>query len=101
MVRFLNCFEVPEGREDEFFVMWQEVNAYMAAQPGYLGHWLHRSLAPQAKYRFVNYVEWESVEHWQAAHGEHFRAMVRRPGWEAFPTTPALYEVVHQGGSVS
>lgn len=100
MIRFLNCFEVPEGREEEFFAMWHEINGYMAAQPGYLGHWLHRSLTPQAKYRFVNYVEWETVEHWQAAHGEQFRAMVSGPEWAAFASTPALYELVHQGGAI-
>lgn len=100
MVRFLNCFEVPAGREDEFFALWRDVNKYMTAKPGYVGHWLHRSLASDAKYRFFNYVEWESAEHWGAAHDEGFRALVSRPEWSAFPATPALYEVVHQGGSI-
>ena len=25
-VIFINCFEVPKGREDEFFAHWSEVN---------------------------------------------------------------------------
>jgi hypothetical protein len=29
MVTLVNCFEVPAGREDEFFSMWQQVNTYM------------------------------------------------------------------------
>jgi hypothetical protein len=44
----------------------------------------------------VNYVEWESADHWRAAHGEQFRRLVARPEWRAFPSTPVLYEVVHE-----
>jgi heme-degrading monooxygenase HmoA len=96
MVRFINCFEVPPDRDDEFLAMFSVVNAHMSAQPGYLGHRLHRSLSPDARYRFVNYVEWETTEHWRDAHGEEFRRLVGDPGWRQFPTTPALYEVVHE-----
>jgi heme-degrading monooxygenase HmoA len=101
MIRYINCFEVPEGRDDEFMAAFAEVNDFMAARPGYLGHRLHRSLAPDARFRFVNYVEWESVEHWRAAHGEEFRALVAKPEWSDITATPALYEVVHERGVVS
>src|SRR5579884_2029964 len=96
-VPFVNCFEVPAGREDAFFALWQEVNAHMTAKPGYVCHRLHRSLAPDAKFRFVNYAEWETVEHWRAAHDEGFRRLVSRPEWAEFSSTHALYEVVHAG----
>jgi heme-degrading monooxygenase HmoA len=96
VIRFINCFEVPPGREDDFLTLFVEVNDFMAAQPGYLGHQLHRSLAPDARYRFVNVVEWESPEHWRDAHGAEFRSIVSRPEWAAFTSTPALYEVVHE-----
>jgi heme-degrading monooxygenase HmoA len=99
MVQFVNCFEVPPGHEDEFFALWQSVNDYMVAKPGYVGHKLHRSLADEARYRFVNYVEWESPERWREAHDDGFRALVSRPEWAPFPSTPALYEVVHSAGS--
>ena len=46
MVRFINCFEVPAGREDDFLDVFREVNAHMASQPGYVSHRLHRSLSP-------------------------------------------------------
>ncbi len=71
----------------------------MAAKPGYIGHRLHRSLTPDAKFRFVNYAEWESVEHWRAAHDAGFRERVSRPEWSAFSSTHALYEVVHTGSA--
>jgi heme-degrading monooxygenase HmoA len=97
VVRFINCFEVPEGRDDDFLALFGVVNAHMSEQPGYLGHRLHRSLSPDARFRFVNYVEWATAEDWRNAHGEGFRRLVSDPEWRAFPTTPALYEVVHEG----
>ncbi|MFY9928708.1 MAG: antibiotic biosynthesis monooxygenase family protein [Streptosporangiaceae bacterium] len=96
-VIFINLFEVPAGRDETFRDMWQQVNDYMRTQPGYQGHRLHRSLAEDARYRYTNVVSWESPEAWRAAHGEGFRKLVSQPGWREFPSTPALYEVVHAG----
>ena len=96
-VPFINCFEVAPGREEVFMDLFKRVNAYMAAKPGYVAHRLHRSLAGDARFRFINYVEWESVEAWKAAHDEDFRAMVMRPEWAEFRSTPTLCEVVHSG----
>ena len=96
-VPFMNCFEVPAGHEDTFLALWQQVNAYMAAKPGYVSHRLHRSLTPDARFRFINYAEWETAEHWRAAHDEGFRRLVSGPEWSEFSSTHALYEVVHAG----
>jgi hypothetical protein len=40
---------------------------------------------------------WESAEAWRAAHDEGFVSLVRQPQWREFPSTPAIYEVVHAG----
>lgn len=66
-----------------------------------LSHRLHRSLSPEARFRFVNYVHWDTVEHWQAAHDEGFRRLVSQPGWSPFTSTHALYEVVHEASAES
>jgi len=95
-VTLINSFEVPAGREEEFFSMWKQVNTYMRAKPGYLEHKLHRSLTPDAKFRFVNVARWESLEQFNAAHDEGFRALVTNTDWAAFIPHPVLYEVVHQ-----
>jgi len=97
VVTLVNCFDIPAGREDEFFRLWREVNAYMCAQPGYLGHQLHRALTADASFRFVNVARWASAEHFRVAHDERFRALVSQPGWAAFRSHPGLYEVVHEG----
>ena len=99
VVTLVNCFEVPAGREEEFFALWQQVNEYMQKKKGYLEHKLHRSLAPDAKYRFVNVARWVSLEEFNAAHDEGFRALVGRPEWAAFRPFPTLYEVVHEGSA--
>jgi len=47
-VPYINCFEVPAGREVEFLKMFEEVNAYMRSRPGYIGHRLHQAVSPDA-----------------------------------------------------
>ena len=97
MVTLVNCFEIPAGREDEFFSLWQQVNTYMRGKPGYLEHRLHRSLAPDARFRFINVARWASKADFDAAHDEGFRALVTQSAWAEFRSFPTLYEVVHEG----
>ena len=63
--------------------------------PGYLGHTLQQAVAPDARYRYVNVAQWRSADDFHAAHGPGFRALVTQPGWEKFPSQPALYQVVN------
>ncbi len=95
-VTLITGFDVPAGREEEFFELWTKVNDYMRAKPGYLSHRLHRAISSDAPYRFVNVARWESAELFRAAHDEGFRALVRDPRWAAFPAHPGLYEVFHE-----
>jgi heme-degrading monooxygenase HmoA len=96
-VVFINCFEVPPDREEEFLELWTEVNEHMQRQDGYLAHRLHRALAPEAQFRFVNVAEWASAEHWAAAHDDRFRRIVAQPAWHDFTSVPALFEPVREG----
>ena len=94
-VTLINLFDVPAGLDDEFRQLWLQVNEHMRAQPGYLEHALHQALTPDARYRFVNVARWRSEDDFRAAHGPEFRALVSQPGWEKFPSQPALYQVVN------
>jgi hypothetical protein len=69
----------------------------MRAKKGYIEHTLHRSLAPEARFRFINVARWASVEDFNAAHDDGFRALVSQPAWTDFRSLPGLYEVVHEG----
>ena len=91
-VILINPFEVPEGTDDEEFLRgWQRAADYMSQQPGFLSSHLHRALAPDARFRFVNVAEWASPQDFQAAvTSEQFRTLAKG----AAPGSPALYEVV-------
>lgn len=93
-VIFINLCDVPAGRGEAFLAEWQKVNDYMRNQPGYQGH---QALAGDAKYRYVNVATWESAEAWRSARDEGFLSLVKQPQWSEFPSTPAIYEVVHTG----
>ena len=91
-VILINPFEVPEGTDDEGFLRgWERAAEYMRAQRGFVSTRLHRSLAPDARFRFINVAEWASPQDFQAAVGsEEFRELARG-GTQG---SPALYEVV-------
>ena len=90
-VILINPFEVGEGRDDDFLRGWQAAANYLRGQPGFIGTRLHRALAPDATFRFVNVAEWESPRHFQAAvTSEGFRRLAEGSA----PGHPSLYEVV-------
>jgi heme-degrading monooxygenase HmoA len=91
-VILINPFEVPEGTDDEEFLGgWQRAADYMRQQPGFRSSRLHRALAPDARFRFINVAEWASPQDFQAAvTSEEFREIARNAG----SGSPALYEVV-------
>jgi heme-degrading monooxygenase HmoA len=90
-VVFINCFEVPIGREDAFLAMWNEIDDYMQGHPGFRWRRLYRSLATPSRFRYVNVAEWDTAEQFDAAHDEDFRRMQGQPGWREFPAQPDLY----------
>ncbi|MFJ6084971.1 antibiotic biosynthesis monooxygenase family protein [Streptomyces sp. NPDC092369] len=91
---FINCFEVPVGREDAFYELWDEIDEFMIKQPGFKYKRLHKSIDDNATLRFVNIVGWDSIEQFDAAHVDEFRAMWSRPGWSEFAARPSLYTIV-------
>jgi heme-degrading monooxygenase HmoA len=91
----MNSFTVPVGRDEAFKAMWDNTSRYFIAQPGFISLRLHRALSPAAAHRWVNVATWESEADYRAAHSTpDFRRIVTQPGWEEFPSTPVLYEVV-------
>ena len=94
-VTLINPFEVDQGMEDEFMRNWQEAADYMKGQPGFIGTRLHRALAPNARFQFINVAEWESPQ--------HFMSAVQTPEFQAMskgspPNYPGLYQVVVSEG---
>ena len=91
----INAFEVPPGEDDEFIRGWEASRDYLERQPGYIDTALHRSISPDADFRFVNVARWRSAE--------DFRAATQSPGFREvsqqlsrYPFHPGLYQVVRR-----
>ncbi len=92
-VILINPFEVPKGKEDECLAFWEKVARYryMKGQPGFISTRFYRALSSGAKFYYINIAEWESEEHFQAAHtNQEFQRLVE-PYMEIFPHYPELY----------
>ena len=91
-VILINPFEVPAGTDDEEFLRgWERAADYLREQPGFQSSHLHRALAPDARFRFINVAQWASPQEFQAAvTSEQFRELAKGAG----AGSPALYEVV-------
>lgn len=89
-VTLINAFEVPAAADEEFVAAWSQARDLLAGQHGYGGAALHRSLAPSARFRFVNVGSWESPAAFQTA--------ITTAGVSArefpFPAHPGLYQIV-------
>ena len=90
-VVLINPFEVPSDADDAFLAGWRSARELLAAQAGYLGTRLHRSLG-SADFRFVNVARWSSPLAFAKAveQAEFERAAAAMP----FASHPALYKVI-------
>jgi len=98
-VTLINQFRVPQGRDAEFHDLWERASRYFTRQPGFRSLRLHRAVNDDAVYRWVNVATWDSEADFRAAHAtDEFRGVVTAPGWESFPSSPVLFEVVSAVG---
>jgi len=91
---FINCFEVPEGRDEVFLALWSQIDDRMCERKGFRWRRLYRSLAPDAKLRYVNVAGWDSAEEFEAAHDEEFVRLQAQ--MSEFPALPSLYTAVQE-----
>lgn len=93
-VVLINAFEVPVDGDETFLASWERTRGVLREQPGYLATRLHRSLSPEAAFRFVNIARYTSPQ--------AFRAAIGQPGFReaaaAIPyrAHPGLYEVIRR-----
>ena len=69
-VVLINAFEVPPDGDDAFLAAWEQTRQFLRGQPGYLATRLHRSLSPEADFRFVNIGHYASPQAFQTAVGQ-------------------------------
>jgi heme-degrading monooxygenase HmoA len=87
----INPFEVPTDADDAFLAGWRRARDLLAAQPGYLGTRLHRSLGP-ADFRFVNLARWSSPLAFAKAVGQP--DFQQTAAAMPFTSHPALYRMI-------
>ena len=93
-VILINPFEVPAGNDDEFVARWQDAAAYLRKRAGFISTRLHRSLDPNAEFRFVNVAVWQSPEHFrQAVSTAEFQELARHM---PFAHHPSIYQVISE-----
>jgi heme-degrading monooxygenase HmoA len=93
-VVLINAFEVPPDGDDAFLAAWEQTRVFLRGQPGYLATRLHRSLSPDADFRFVNIGRYQSPQAFQAAIGQPgFREAAAAIQHRAHPS---LYQVVRR-----
>jgi heme-degrading monooxygenase HmoA len=92
-VILINSFEVPAADADTFVAAWEKTRDFLQTQPGYIDTSLHRALASDAEFQFVNVARWASAE--------EFTAAIASPGMRdaagglaSYRPHPALYRVV-------
>jgi heme oxygenase (mycobilin-producing) len=98
-VTLMNNFQVAEDRDEQFYAIWDRTRRYFTRQPGFRSLRLHRAVNQDATYRWVNVAVWDSEADFRAAFAtEEFREVVTADGWDEFPSSPVLYEVVTEIG---
>ena len=91
-VVLINPFEVPPDGDDAFLAAWEGTREFLHTQPGYLATRLHRSLSPEADFRFVNLGRYTSPQAFQAAISQpRFRQAAAAIRHRAHP---GLYELI-------
>jgi quinol monooxygenase YgiN len=92
-VTWINCFEVPAGKEDTFFTQWDKLAEHFRAQPGFISYRMYRAHSMPGRFAFVNIALWESVAHIQASHDDTFRELLTQvdPEIKAVPGVFSLH----------
>ena len=86
----INAFEVPASGDEQFVTHWMRARDALSSKAGYVDTKLHRSLAPGARFRFINIGRWASLQAFQDGTRD---AGVSAKGFP-FQAHPGLYEVI-------
>jgi heme-degrading monooxygenase HmoA len=91
-VTLINAFEVPQDADDAFVAGWERARDFLAAKDGFSTTALHRALASDAAFRFVNVARVDSPDTWRRAIADPDFPGGRMP----FKAHPGLYETVRE-----
>src|SRR4051795_11674827 len=88
----VNCFEVDPAQDEKFLALWRQADELLRSRGGYRSTRLHKSVGPQARFRWINIAELDSVETWQSIiSGPEFGNIAAQMA--EFRPSPGLYAV--------
>ncbi|MET9216557.1 MULTISPECIES: antibiotic biosynthesis monooxygenase family protein [unclassified Nocardia] len=91
---FVNAFDLPVARIDEFIGHWHTRAGLMSRAPGFRDNRLHRAIDPDVRFPLINIAHWDGEQAWHAAgaNPEFQQRLSTAPGYAV--AHPALYTVV-------
>ncbi|MEV5886089.1 antibiotic biosynthesis monooxygenase [Streptomyces sp. NPDC052020] len=93
-ITFINAFQLPADRIDEFLPHWLGHAESMSKAPGFQDSRLHRAVAPDTHFQLVDIAHWDSPEAWRTAHNDP-RSQQRLSASPGFAVAnPSLFRVV-------
>ncbi|WP_331732067.1 antibiotic biosynthesis monooxygenase (plasmid) [Streptomyces sp. NBC_00015] len=66
-ITFVNAFELPAERIDEFLPHWLGRAELMTKAPGFRDNRLHRAVDPDTRFQLVSIARWNSLDAWRTA----------------------------------
>ncbi|MEW2401210.1 antibiotic biosynthesis monooxygenase [Streptomyces sp. NPDC046862] len=66
-ITFINAFELPAQRIDEFLSYWLSLAEPMSKAPGFRDNRLYRAVDPDTRFQLVGIAHWDSHDAWRAA----------------------------------
>jgi heme-degrading monooxygenase HmoA len=96
MPTLIDAYEVAPGADEQFVAGWERARDFLSSRDVLTSAALHRPLRADVAFRFVSLAHVDSAQRWQEAVADHALPDDALP----FPSHPALYEVVHEDGSV-
>ncbi|GAB2535855.1 antibiotic biosynthesis monooxygenase family protein [Nocardia heshunensis] len=69
-ITFVNAFEIPADRIDDFVPNWLDRAEHMSNAPGFRANRLHRALDATTHFQLINIAQWDTPEAWTAATGD-------------------------------
>src|SRR3954465_13123225 len=88
----VNCFEVDPAQDEKFLALWRRADELLRSRGGHRTTPLHKAVGLQARFRWINVAELDSVETWQSIiSGPEFGAIAAQ--MSEFHPSPGLYAV--------